>query len=191
MTKKLVSLLVAALMVLTLLPVAALAKTSVEGPESARLIDKYHAAKKLTEVTKAAEVPARDDVVLTDLILDQDFETSMSGWWTLNADGNTATYGSNDWSNWRWLALTDSDDNNLAHGGEGALYSVSWWGSAFDQDNWVITPELTLNTTGYCLSYYASSLDASYPDHLQVLVGESGTAYDSDGNIDTSAWVSL
>ncbi len=192
MTKKLLSLLVAALMVLTLLPAAAFAKTTVrteidrvEGVELGRR------EKRTLSGVEAAKAPTKDDVVLTNLLLEENWDgdsLNNEGWWMYNADGNSFTYnGSTSYNNWVWSGGL----GDMAYSGDNGMISYSWIGStARNQDNWLCTPDLAIPATGYFLSYYARSANANYMDHLQIMVGVYGTAYD-DETITTSAWDSV
>ncbi|MBR3382463.1 MAG: choice-of-anchor J domain-containing protein [Clostridia bacterium] len=191
MTKKLISLLVAALMVLAVVPLGAMARVSVgEAKTELMLADRHGGARRLNSL-RANEAPAvKDDVVLTDLLLEENWDgdsLNNPNWWMYNADGNTFTYNdSTNYSNWVWSTVGE----DYAYSGTGAMMSYSYIGStARDQDNWLVTPDLTIPAAGYYLSYYARSANESFLDHLQIMIGESGVAYD-DSTITPSEWVS-
>ena len=191
MTKKLISLLVAALMVLAVVPLGAMARVSVgEAKTELMLADRLGGERRLTSL-RANEAPAvKDDVVLTDLLLEENWDgdsLNNPDWWMYNADGNTFTYNnSTNYSNWVWSTVGE----DYAYSGTDAMMSYSYIGStARDQDNWLVTPDLAIPAAGYYLSYYARSANANYLDHLQIMIGESGVAYD-DSTITPSEWVS-
>ena len=176
MTKKLISILVAAFMVLALLPMGVLAEGAAKN------------------ATRSAELPTKDEVPVDGSLLFENFDgdsLANPDWWLYNADGEEVTYNSQDYSNWGWWTFP----SGYAHSGTDAMASYSYkTGSGWTQDNWLITPDLTIPTEGYFLSYYARSYSGYYLDHLQVLVGEYGEAYDYDSegySIDPDAWTSV
>ena len=168
MTKKRISLLLAIFMVLALIPLGASAK-SVTGSRA------------------AAPVHATKDVDVDGSLLYEDFDgdsLNNDGWWLYNADGGTATYGGNNFSNWVWMTLGAGE----AHTGSDCMASFSYYsGNSWNQDNWLVTPNLTIPAAGYWLSCYVEAYSSYYPDQLSILVGEYGVAYD-DETITTSAW---
>ncbi len=170
MTKKLLSLLVAALMVLALVPMGAAAKGEAAHRGG----------------TRAAAVPTRD-VDVDGSLLFENFDgdnLNNPNWWRYNADGNTATSGSYDFSNWVWMTYGEGS----AYSGTDVFASFSYYnGSSWTQDNWLVTPDLTIPDTGYVFSVYVKAYSSSYRDKLSILVGEYGVAYD-DESIDTTAW---
>ena len=188
MTRKLLSIAIALLMVLSLVPMSALAKENVEKTPGLDTVFDRGSKQKITSSTKIAEAPTRDDVVLTNLLLEENWDgenLNNDGWWMYNADGNSFTYNNSTiYNNWVWSTVDD-----YAYSGTDAMMSYSYIGSARNQDNWLCTPDLAIPTTGYYLSYYARSANASWLDHLQIMIGEYGVAYD-DSTITPGSWVS-
>ena len=190
MTKKLLSLLVAVLMVLALVPMGALAKAEAEVEsfnkitQRVRLNDGFRFAESRT---KAGVTDSRDTEYVCDgSVYSFDFETSYSseGWWTYDRDSTNYTY-----DNWLQNSGFGVDDSV-------AMISLSYYNGvgAMNQDNWLISPEITVPSDGtYYLSYWASSVDSSYLDKMQVLVAEAGSgAYNaSSGTISYNSWTSL
>ena len=89
-----------------------------------------------------------------------DFEddSQFDGWMIYDAD--------NDGYNWGIVT-----EGGHAHSGNICFYSASYTSGALDPDNWLISPEVTLDGT---LSLWASSYMSSYPDNfgVYVVIGE-------------------
>ena len=140
MTKKLLSLLVAVLMVLALVPMGALAKAEAEVEsfnkitQRVRLNDGFRFAESRT---KAGVTDSRDTEYVCDgSVYSFDFETSYSseGWWTYDRDSTNYTY-----DNWLQNSGFGVDDSV-------AMISLSYYNGvgAMNQDNWLISPEITV-----------------------------------------------
>lgn len=103
-----------------------------------------------------------------------DFETDMKaeGWTNIDADGDgqdwiTATniYGAEGWGvEGSRCAISQSYDNNLG---------------AFNADNWLFSPAITIPEGGATVSWYEQSQDVSYPDFYEVYVSETNTSTDT------------
>ena len=136
-----------------------------------------------TEFAPRAEATreAMRDVFNDGSLMNESFEGDSLDWWLYDADG--------DGQNWKWFGQEE-----YAYDGTNWLGSYSYYssaGGALDTDNWAVTPDITVPATGaYKLSFYASSINASYLDSLQVLVGIEGDAYD-DTSIYPDAWTSV
>lgn len=102
-----------------------------------------------------------------------DFETDMKaeGWTNIDADGDgqdwiTATniYGAEGWGvEGSSCAISQSYDNNLG---------------AFNADNWLFSPAITIPEGGATVSWYEQSQDVSYPDFYEVYICETNTEID-------------
>ena len=98
----------------------------------------------------------------------EDFEAALSDCWlTIDADGDGQS----------WYSTLGSTLE--AHGGDGTYASASWTSSAgpLTPNNWLITPAISIPSTGAMLSWWVAAQDPSYPsDHYQVMVSTTGTA---------------
>lgn len=100
-----------------------------------------------------------------------DFEgnSPLDGWDSVDADG--------DYYHWQAYNMSSS------HSGEQGLISYSYYSNnPLTPDNWIISPEVTLNGT---LSLWASSFAENYPDNFGVYV-MTGT-YNPD-NLYANTW---
>ncbi len=148
MTKKLLSIFVAVLMVLAVVPVNVFAFSA-------------GSAKDLVPLkTKSVNEPTRDSVVYS-----TDFETdpASDGWTFTDADG--------DGNNWTWS--TDW----IAHSGSGIIYSQSYSSSALTPDNWAWSPSFTVPSSGYTYVqfYYAGELPAYSAEVFAVYAKVNGS----------------
>ncbi len=94
-----------------------------------------------------------------------DFETNTLTGWTIYTDGTAPQ--SNGW-------YTIDPTNGLAfeaHSGSYCASSWSWSTSAYDADNWLISPQVTFSKT---LKFWVRT-NASYPDSYEVLLSTTGT----------------
>ena len=172
--KKTLAIVVALLMVMTLIPVTAGAQ-KVESNKG-RLSSTEFAPR--AEATRAM----RDgDIFVDGSMLSESFESTstLDGWWVYDADQDDET--------WHW----STSQAEYAYDGTGFMFSYSYYNNAaLDTDNWLVTPDLTIDSTGYVFSVYAMSINASWKDHFQVLVGIEGESYD-DTSIYPDAWDTL
>ncbi len=148
MNKKLLSVLVAVLMVLAVLPMNAFAFGTGAAKEFVPL------------KTKAVKEPTRSSVVYS-----TDFETDPA------SDGWTFTDSDGDGNNWTWS--TDW----VAHSGSGIIYSESYKSSALNPDNWAWSPSFTVPATGYTYVqfYYAGELPAYASEVFAVYAKVNGS----------------
>ncbi|MBO4848643.1 MAG: choice-of-anchor J domain-containing protein [Clostridia bacterium] len=180
MIRKLICLLAALMMALTALPAGVPA-----AQQTIRLTDPIpfvaRDAVRMSAFPGASRAKLSvEEIVCDGSLLDEDFESNLDlGWWMENADGNTDVLNGYDFSNWLWTEPQDFGGND-AHSGVLAMVSYSWYdGATFVQDNWLGTPSITIPDEGYKLCYWAKSAGGEgYLDHMQVLVGEYGVAYD-------------
>ena len=84
---------------------------------------------------------------------------TLQGWTTVDADGDGRSWNSGSYS-------------NLGNGHSGSYYAISWsWnGSAYNPDNYLISPELY---NAYSITYYVA-VNTSYPDHYAVYASTTG-----------------
>ena len=91
----------------------------------------------------------------------EDFESGTLNGWTVirGGEGNTST---------DWMAFDGNFGNGIvpAHSGTYVARSRSYAGNGYHVDNWLISPQLTLNGQ---LNYWARG-NASYPEHYEVYV---------------------
>ncbi|RMG55739.1 MAG: T9SS C-terminal target domain-containing protein [Bacteroidetes bacterium] len=115
-------------------------------------------------------------------VLDQPFEadTLPQGWTALDLDGLTprpeiqfiTPVGG-------WQSIAD-----LKGGANRVLASPAWYeGSTAPSDDWLISPQITNLPANVCLSWYAYSQDAAYPEAYEVRI--------STTTADTAAFLSL
>lgn len=161
MSKKLLSIIVAALMILSVLPAGALA-------EGVRAVPKSR-----TETTVASWDFKTDptDPPAGGLIAGYYFESEE------------------ELEGWSWVGTFDTDwehsDNNpggydytpYAHEGSGFLVSYSFvdYVGAFQAENWAITPAVELPEGEVSLSFYSTQANPDYPESFDVYIGTSAT----------------
>ena len=73
-----------------------------------------------------------------------------------------------------WYTMDPTSLVGGAHGGDYAVSSWSWSSNAYDADNWLITPQLSIQGT---LSFWVYT-NPGYPDHYEVLFATEGNAID-------------
>ena len=85
-------------------------------------------------------------------------DTELAGWSVLDNDG--------DGNNWE-------EETYYAHTGSQSLTSRSYYGSALDPDNWLISPKVPL---GGSVKFWAMNYMSSWPDAFAVYVCEGEAA---------------
>ena len=110
---------------------------------------------------------------------EEGFEDGIPQCWTIiDADGD----GHN------WMTITDlmsEDPTEYVHGGANAAISQSFINNVgeLDADNWLISQAIELPSEGaYLASWYATSLDAGYPDSYSVYIGTEPTVDNMTAN---------
>ena len=99
----------------------------------------------------------------------EDFESSLSACWINNdqdGDGNS------------WMSSLDFSGTLSAHSGDGTYISESYNSTdgALTPNNWLITPVLTIPSTGAYVSWWVAAQDDSYAaDHYDVKISTTGT----------------
>ena len=93
-----------------------------------------------------------------------DFETGLSNWTTVDADGDGFNWASH---------INTGSGNYTTHSGDGVAYSESYnGGTVLYPDNWLITPQVQL---GGSVSFWAIGQDGSYPaEHFAIYVSTTG-----------------
>ncbi len=180
--KRTIAIVVALLMVMALIPVTAGARVNDNTFKPVKRDILVEAAR--LEQTREA---MRDDVVVINGdLLDCSFESTedLSAWWMSDRDG--------DGYNWGFY----SAGADYAKDGSTFAWSRSYTQSTGDltPDNWLVTPEITIPSDGqsYYLSYYVRSLQATWPDSVQVLISEEGEGYElSDHSITPDGWETI
>ncbi len=105
---------------------------------------------------------AGEDIAL----FEEGFEEGLDAQgWTIVRNGN-----GNDNTDWRTIDATNFD-SSTNHGGDYVVMSRSWSGSAYNVDNWLISPAVTLDGT---LKYWVMD-DGNYHEHYDIYVSTTGT----------------
>ena len=97
----------------------------------------------------------------------EDFENGLDaqGWTTVRNDGGTTN------TDWHQFDATSFSGTVTNHSGSYVAMSRSYAGSAYNVDNWLITPQVTLDGT---LKYWVRD-DGAYHEHYDVYVSTTGT----------------
>ena len=150
MTRKIISILVALLMVMTLIPISAAAKEDEACSRSGRSVR-----------------PGKETVNTRGTLAAYDFETEPTDWTFIDSDG--------DGFNWQWQGDYSVTPNMTAYHGEGLIYSGSYdkpSGTPLNPDNWAIMPAIGIPQTGAQVSFWAAGQDPSYAsEHYAVYAG--------------------
>ena len=93
-----------------------------------------------------------------------DFENGLSQW-TIIRNGEGTEY-----TDWRQFDGNFSSDPITPHSGTYMVMSRSWSSDAYNVDNWLITPQVTLDGT---LRFWVKD-DGQYHDHYDVYVSTTG-----------------
>ena len=101
---------------------------------------------------------------IDDTVFSDDFENGL-GNWTIYTQGDAGAA-------WRLLASASSGLSLPAHSGDSVASAWSWNSSAYNANNWLITPQLPL---GGILTFWVGA-NASYPDSYEVKVSTTGNA---------------
>ena len=99
----------------------------------------------------------------SEIPLFEDFENGLGGWTVVNNGGGQ---GITDWQ----LIQNNGSNNASYEGNYGAIVWSYYNGTAYDVDNWLISPEVKLGGT---LKYWVRVGDANWPDHYKVYVSTS------------------
>ena len=100
-------------------------------------------------------------------IFSDDFEGGdLSNWTTIRNGGGTTN------TDWRYFNPANFENGPDAHSGTGVAMSRSWASSAYDVDNWLITPQVALDGT---LSFWVMD-DGEYHEHYDVYVSTASNA---------------
>ena len=91
-----------------------------------------------------------------------DFENGLDSW-TIYTDGEAVNTNG-------WYAYSPSGDLGDAYSGSYVASSWSWYNNAYNADNWLITPQVTL---GNEIEFYVRT-NAKYPDSYEVLLSTTG-----------------
>ena len=155
MARKLIALLVAAMMVLALVPAAAFAKAAPEQELRLQPVEKADnaAARGLQEAE-----PVKDDEAL--ITWDFEEDPTTSGWNFIDAD--------NDGKNWTWTTET------TANSGTHTIKSASYESGALTPDNWAQSPYFDMPEGGATLSFWVKNYNANYPEVFEVWYGFEG-----------------
>ena len=102
------------------------------------------------------------------VLFSDDFENGLDQW-TIVRNGNGT-----DNTDWRQFNGVFSSSTIAAHSGEYFACSRSWASSAYDVDNWLITPKVELGGT---MTYWVMD-DGQYHEHYDIYV--CTTSFDAD-----------
>jgi hypothetical protein len=144
MTKKLISIFVAVMMILSIIPAAALASNA------ARLSSP--ATEKSSPATEKSSPATEKDATIWDFEEDH----LENGWEFRDEDGDN--------NNWQWVNETYADAP-IASSGEYSIRSRSYFGTALTPDNWAVSPAVELpEAESIVLSVMAASYMGYYPE---------------------------
>jgi hypothetical protein len=129
-----------------------------------------------------------DDVTLTPSkstrSFDYDFEGSLQGWTTIDADGN----GLNWYHSSNSTSQSGYDYTGLGHNGSnGFAISQSFidYDGAYEADNYLVSPQMFALQNGSNMTFWADYANDSYPDHFGVYVA---TTANPTANDFTAVW---
>ena len=125
-----------------------------------------------------------DDMALTsgskgNRTFDYDFEGSLQGWTTIDADGN----GLNWYHSSNSVSQSGYDYTGLGHNGtNGFAVSQSYidYDGAYQADNYLVSPQMYALQAGSTITFYADNANDSYPDHFGVYVATAANPTASD-----------
>ncbi|MBP5572919.1 MAG: choice-of-anchor J domain-containing protein [Bacteroidales bacterium] len=103
-----------------------------------------------------------------------DFETGLSGWTTIDADGN----GLNWYHSSNSTSQSGYDYTGLGHNGSnGFAISQSYidYQGAYQADNYLVSPNMFALQSGSNISFWADYANDSYPDNFGVYVSTAAT----------------
>ena len=109
-------------------------------------------------------------------VLNENFNSGIpAGWQSIDADGNTphsaVAFAGN--------AFSTHIDFDTTGTGDSILIAASWFDPAGMADNYLITPQITLEANGNQLFWQAMSKDPSYPESYEILVSTTLPVIDS------------
>lgn len=101
-------------------------------------------------------------------LLFQDFNQGFPvGWQLIDNDQNTPNASpSVSFITDAFVIHEDYDSTGI---GDSIVVATSWFETSGTADDYIITPAVTLGSTGNKLSFDSKSIDGSYPDGLQIL----------------------
>lgn len=106
-------------------------------------------------------------------ILSEDFNDGFpAGWQLIDNDGLTPNSSSA--VSFIDEAYVMAEDYDSTATGDSILVATSWFDTAGEADDWLILPNLTMGSFGNYISFDARSIDASYPDGLEIRVSTGG-----------------
>lgn len=107
------------------------------------------------------------------VVLNQNFNSGFPAGWQLTDNDGLAPY--NDPAvNFITDAFVIAEDSDSIGIGDNAMVATSWHATEGDADDYMILPKLTMGAIGNYISFDAKSLDASYPDGLEVRISKGG-----------------
>lgn len=110
------------------------------------------------------------------ILLNEDFNSGFpSGWQVIDNDGLSPHADVSDITS-GFGYLEDSDSTGI---GDSIVACTSWFTVAGTADNYLITPQLSLENHGNILYWDVKSQDPSYPDGYEILVSTSLPVIDS------------
>ena len=157
--KKLLSLIVAAVLVLSMLPMGAMAEAVQKALSTGRTqtIAKPTEGVKAPGENKAPEKPSyREESTLYSFGFEND--PAEEGWTFFDLDGNG--------TNW-------AQSTTKKHDGYYSLMSSSYKPTSHNVDNWALTPAIELPATGMAaLKFWIAQQSSSYPETWALYIGE-------------------
>ncbi|MBQ4428328.1 MAG: choice-of-anchor J domain-containing protein [Clostridia bacterium] len=157
--KKLLSLIVVAVLVLSILPMGAMAEAAQKAFSEGRTqtIEKPTGGIKAPEENKTPEKPSyREESTLYSFGFETD--PAEEGWTFFDLDGNG--------TNW-------AQSTTKKHSGDYSLMSSSYKPTSHNVDNWALTPAIELPATGMAaLKFWIAQQSSSYPETWALYIGE-------------------
>lgn len=102
----------------------------------------------------------------------EDFESGLDQWTVLQGDGSQIVSGQSDC----WFVYDPTEGLDFeAHGGSHVASSWSWYSTAYQANNYLITPQVTF---GNMLKFWVRT-NSTYPDQYEVLLSTGGNAIEN------------
>lgn len=124
------------------------------------------------------------------VILSENFNGGFpAGWQLVDNDGMTPNASpAVNFIDDAFVVVEDYDSTSI---GDSILVATSWFDTIGEADDWLILPNLTMGSFGNYISFDAKSMDASYPEGLEIRVSTGGPNVWEFFTIDTVAYANI
>lgn len=124
------------------------------------------------------------------IILSENFNGGFpAGWQLVDNDGMTPNASpAVNFIDDAFVVVEDYDSTGI---GDSILVATSWFDTIGEADDWLILPNLTMGSFGNYISFDAKSMDASYPDGLEIRVSTGGPNLWEFFTLDTVAYANV